>query len=55
MNFGSTFSPIDLRPIIFGLRELPGSIERGFLETVPDVRDLEIVERGNMEVDHSGE
>jgi hypothetical protein len=42
--------PEDIRPKIFGLRELPGSTERGFLEIVPEVRDLEIVERGDMEL-----
>lgn len=42
--------PAELRPRIFGLRELPGNNDRGFLEIVADVRDLEIVERGNMEL-----
>jgi hypothetical protein len=41
--------PPEIRPRIFGLKELPGSTERGFLEIVPGVRDLEIIERGNME------
>ena len=42
--------PADIRPKIFGLRELPGSCERGFLEIVPEVRDLEVIERGDMEL-----
>ena len=42
--------PPEVRPRIFGLRELPGNNDRGFLEIVPEVRDLEVVERGNMEL-----